>query len=231
MDRRVFFSRGMAVCSHNPCRSTGRFKGPRFVFTTVTKKGFVLADEFSSAGPVVSGIAGRYASALFDLASEARQTAAVGKDLSRFDALVAGSADLSRLVKSPAFSSSDQVAAVSAVLTKARIGGLAGNFIRLVASKRRLFVIRDMVSAYHALADVRAGVVKADVVVAEKLSDKNRKAVLEALKGVTGKNVSISEKVDPSIIGGLIVKLGSRMVDSSVRTKLNSLKVAMKEAG
>jgi F-type H+-transporting ATPase subunit delta len=194
-------------------------------------KGLVLADDLSAAGPVVSGIAGRYASALFELASEARQTAAVGKDLLRFDALVAGSADLSRLVKSPAFTSGEQVAAVAGILTKAKIGGLAANFIKLVASKRRLFVVRDMVGAYHALADARAGVVKAEVVVAEKLSATNKKAVLDALKSVTGKNVSIAEKVDPSIIGGIIVKMGSRMVDSSVRTKLNSLKVAMKEAG
>jgi F-type H+-transporting ATPase subunit delta len=190
-----------------------------------------LADEVSVAGPIVSGIAGRYASALFDLASDARQTAAVGKDLSRFDAMVAGSDDLQRLVKSPVFSADEQVNAVSAVLDKAGIGGLAGNFIKLVASKRRLFAVRGMVSAYHALADARAGVVKAEVTVAEPLSSKNRQAVTEALRSVTGKTVSVVEKVDPSIIGGIIVKMGSRMVDSSVRTKLNSLKVAMKEAG
>jgi F-type H+-transporting ATPase subunit delta len=195
------------------------------------QKGLILADEFSDAGPIVSGIAGRYASALFDLANDARQTAAVGKDLSRFDALIAGSEDLQRLVKSPVFSAEEQVSAVSALLSKAGIGGLAGNFLKLVASKRRLFAVRGMVSAYHALADARAGVVKAEVIVAEKLSDKNRQAVTEALRSVTGKTVSIAEKVDPSIIGGIIVKMGSRMVDSSVRTKLNSLKVAMKEAG
>ncbi|MFM9974443.1 MAG: F0F1 ATP synthase subunit delta [Beijerinckiaceae bacterium] len=185
----------------------------------------------SAAGPIVSGIAGRYASALFDLASDARATASVAADLSRFDALVAGSDELLRLVKSPVFSADEQVRAVAAVMDKAKIGGLAANFIKLVASKRRLFAIRDMVSAYHALADARAGVVKAEVVVAEALSDKNRKAVVEALRGVTGKTVTVVEKVDPSIIGGIIVKMGSRMVDSSVRTKLNSLKVAMKEAG
>jgi F-type H+-transporting ATPase subunit delta len=190
-----------------------------------------LADDISATGPVVSGIAGRYASALFELASEAKQIVPVGKDLSRFDELVAGSADLAHLVKSPAFSADDQVKAVSAVLAKAKIGGIAGNFIKLVASKRRLFAVRDMVTAYHALADQKAGVVKAEVTVASALSDKNRKAVVEALNAVTGKKVSITEKVDTSLIGGIIVKMGSRMVDSSVRTKLNSLKIAMKEAG
>jgi F-type H+-transporting ATPase subunit delta len=196
-----------------------------------TEKGLALADDIAASGPVVSGIAGRYASALFELASDAKQIPAVGKDLARFDALIAGSADLEHLVRSPAFTADQQVGAVEAVLAKAKITGLAANFIKLVASKRRLFAIRGMVTAYHALADQRAGVVKAEVTVADKLSDKNRKAVVEALRSVTGKNVSISEKVDPSLIGGIIVKMGSRMVDSSVRTKLNSLKIAMKEAG
>lgn len=189
-----------------------------------------MADDISESGPVVTGIAGRYASALFELASDAKQLPAVGADLARFGALIAGSEDLARLVKSPAFTAEDQVAAVTALLARAKIGGLAGNFIKLVASKRRLFALESMIAAYGALADRRAGVVKAEVTVAQPLSDKNRKAVSEALDAVTGKKVSIAEKVDPAIIGGIVVKLGSRMVDSSVRTKLNSLKVAMKEA-
>jgi F-type H+-transporting ATPase subunit delta len=190
-----------------------------------------VSDDASSAGSIVSGLAGRYASALYELASDAGKVSAVGKDLSRFDALVAGSSDLNRMVSSPAYSSDDQVAGVSAIMAAAKISGIAANFIQLVASKRRLFAVRDMVAAYHAIADQKAGVAKAEVTVAEKLSDKNRKAVTDALKGVIGKNVSIVEKVDPSIIGGIVVKVGSRMIDSSVRTKLNSLKVAMKEAG
>ena len=186
----------------------------------------------SSSSPIISGIAGRYASALFELADEAKQIEAVGKNLSRFDALVAGSADLYRLIKSPSFTANEQVSAVTALLSKAKIDGLAANFIKLVASKRRLFVIRGMVAAYKALADQKAGVVTAEVTVAEKLSDKNLKAVVDTLKDVTGKkNINVAEKIDASIIGGIIVKMGSRMIDSSVRTKLNSLKVAMKEAG
>ncbi len=189
-----------------------------------------MADDISAAGPVVSGIAGRYAPALFDLASEARQVPAVRSDLARFGALIAGSADLQRLVKSPAYGAGEQTAAVTAILDRAKIGGLAANFVKLVAAKRRLFAVEGMIAAFDALADARAGGVKAEVTVAEALSDKNRKAVSEALAAVTGKKVSVAEKVDPSIIGGIIVKLGSRMVDSSVRTKLNSLKIAMKEA-
>ena len=191
-----------------------------------------MAADMSSSGPIISGIAGRYASALFELADEARQIDPVGKNLLRFDALVAGSADLTRLIKSPSFTADEQVSGVTALLSKAKIDGLAGNFIKLVASKRRLFVVRDMVAAYKTLADQKAGVVKAEVTVAEKLSDKNLRAVVETLKDVTGKkNINIAEKIDASIIGGIIVKMGSRMIDSSVRTKLNSLKVAMKEAG
>ncbi len=178
----------------------------------------------------MSGIAGRYASALFELAADAKQIPAVRADLERFGAMIAGSEDLQRLVKSPAYGAEEQVAAVSALLARAKIGGLAANFVKLVASKRRLFAIEGMIAAYGALADARAGVVKAEVTVAQPLSDKNRKAVAEALNAVTGKQVAVAEKVDPAIIGGIIVKLGSRMVDSSVRTKLNSLKIAMKEA-
>ena len=182
-------------------------------------------------GPIVSGIAGRYASALFELANEAGQIDAVQADLRRFDAMIAESADLMRLVRSPVFTADEQEAGVTAILDKAGISGLAANFIKLLASKRRLFVVRDTVKAFATLADAKKGVARAEVTVAEALSDKNRKALAEALKVTTGKSVEISEKVDPAIIGGIVVKLGSRMVDSSVRTKLNSLKVAMKEVG
>jgi F-type H+-transporting ATPase subunit delta len=189
-----------------------------------------LADAAPESGPIVSGIAGRYASALFELAADAQRIPAVRADLERFGAMIAESADLRRLVKSPAYTAGEQVSAVSALLEKAAIGGLAANFIKLVASKRRLFAVEGMITAFAAMADARAGVVKAEVTVAEPLSDRNRQAVSDALNAVTGKTVSFKEKVDPGIIGGLIVKMGSRMVDSSVRTKLNSLKIAMKEA-
>lgn len=182
-------------------------------------------------GPIVSGIAGRYASALFDLANDAGEIDAVSGDLGRFDRMVAESADLESLVRNPVFTADEQLAGVTAVLEKAGIGGLAANFIKLLAAKRRLFVVRDTVRAFAALADAKKGVARAEVTVAEPLSEKNRKAVTEALKGTIGKAVEISEKVDPAIIGGIIVKLGSRMVDASVRTRLNSLKVAMKEVG
>lgn len=183
-------------------------------------------------GPIVSGIAGRYASALFDLAEEAGSTDKVRADLASFSALLAGSDDLQRLVKNPVFTAGEQTAAITAVLDKAKVGGLAGNFLKLVASKRRLFAVEGMIRAFGALVDRKNGVVAAEVTVPMALNDKNRAAVLDALKGVTGgKSVSLTEKIDPSIIGGLIVKVGSRMVDASLKTKLNSIKLAMKEVG
>ncbi len=181
----------------------------------------------AGTGPVVSGIAGRYASALFELAGEQGQIDAIGKDLARFDGLISDSNDLAYLVKSPLIKAEDQVQALGAVLAKAGITGAAANFIKLVASKRRLFALRGMVKAYQALFDAKKGVVRAEVSSALPLSAAERASVKQALDQSTGKDVQMSEKVDPALIGGLVVKLGSRMVDASVRTKLNSIKFAM----
>ncbi|MEA2954411.1 MAG: F-type H+-transporting ATPase subunit delta [Alphaproteobacteria bacterium] len=179
--------------------------------------------------PIISGMAGRYANALFELALEQKSIDAVKADLERFDALVAGSPDLTRLVRSPVFTAEEQAKALSAILEKAGIGGLAAKFLKLVASNRRLFAARDMVRAFRALVAAHKGEATAQVTVAEKLGDKHLDALKAALKGVTGKDVDLDVKIDPAIIGGLIVKLGSRMVDTSLKTKLNSIKHVMKE--
>ncbi|HKA70606.1 MAG TPA: F0F1 ATP synthase subunit delta [Xanthobacteraceae bacterium] len=180
--------------------------------------------------PITSGMAGRYATALFELALEQKAIDAVRNDLDRFDAMLAESEDLRRLVRSPVFTAEEQSKALGAVLAKADIAGLAANFLQLVARNRRLFAVRDMVKAYRALVARHKGEVTAQVKVAEKLSDAHLAALSDALKSVTKQNVRIDLEVDPAIIGGLVVKLGSRMVDSSLRTKLNSIKLAMKEA-
>ncbi|HZP76952.1 MAG TPA: F0F1 ATP synthase subunit delta [Pseudolabrys sp.] len=181
--------------------------------------------------PIVSGMAGRYAAALFDLALEQKSVDAIKSDIERFDALIAGSPDLARLVRSPVFGAEEQGKALAAVLDKAGISGIAGNFLKLVASNRRLFAVRDMIKAFRALVARHKGEVTAQVTVAETLNDNNLAALKSALKSVTGgKDIDLNVKVDPAIIGGLIVKVGSRMVDSSLRTKLNSIKFAMKEA-
>ena len=179
----------------------------------------------------ISGMAGRYATALFELALENKAVDAVKKDLDQFHALIADSADLNRLVRSPVFNADEQLKALSAVLAKAGIGGLAANFLRVITTNRRLFAVRDMIRGYRALVARHKGEVTAHVTVAEKLSDTHLDTLKSTLKTVTsGKDIDLDVKIDPAVIGGLIVKVGSRMVDSSLRTKLNSIKLAMKEA-
>jgi len=181
---------------------------------------------------IVSGVAGRYASALFSLAQDQRQTDAVADSLARFDALIAESPDLQRLVRSPVFSAADQQKALDAIMAEAAISGIAANFIRLVTSKRRLFFIREMIADYRKLNDARRGVTRADVTSATALTDAHIAALKESLRAATGgREVDLNTKVDPSIIGGLVVKLGSRMVDGSLKTKLNAIRLAMKEVG
>ena len=184
----------------------------------------------SQTGTVVSGVAGRYASALFDLAREQRAIDAVAADLDRFDALLRESPDLQRLVKSPVFTAEEQERAVGTILERTGIGGFAGNFIRLVASKRRLFALPDMIRAYRRLVSDAKGIVQAQVVVAERPSDAVMNDITAALREVAKAEVALDVKVDPSLIGGLIVKIGSRMVDASVRTKLNSIRLSLNEA-
>jgi F-type H+-transporting ATPase subunit delta len=181
--------------------------------------------------PSVSGVSGRYATALFELARDEKSIDAVKTDLDRFDALLGESADLNRLVRSPVFSADAQSRALGAVLDKAGISGISANFLKVLTANRRLFAVREVIRAFRALVAKFKGEVSAEVTVAETLSDRNLDALKAGLKSVTGKDVTLNVKVDPSIIGGLVVKLGSRMVDSSLRTKLNSIKHAMKEAG
>jgi F-type H+-transporting ATPase subunit delta len=180
----------------------------------------------------VSGMAGRYARALFELALDAKSVDAVKTDLDNFDALISESPDMLRLVRSPVFGAEEQGRALAAVLAKASIGGLAAKFLQLVTVNRRLFSVRDMIRDFRKLVAKWKGEVSAEVTVAEKLSDTHLEALKTALKSITGeKTVDLNVKIDPAIIGGLTVKLGSRMVDSSLRTKLNAIKHAMKEAG
>jgi len=181
--------------------------------------------------PTVSGVAGRYATALFELARDERSVDTVKADLDRFDAMVAQSTDLARLVRSPVFSAEEQLKALSAILDAAGLSGTAAKFLKVLTVNRRLFSVRDVIKTYGLLVANFKGEATADVTVAEPLSDKNLDALKTALKSVTGQDVSLNVKIDPAIIGGLIVKVGSRMVDSSLRTKLNSIKNAMKEAG
>jgi len=179
----------------------------------------------------VEGMPGRYATALFELALSEGSLDAVGSDLDRFAALVAESPDLARVVRSPVFTPEEQSRAVAAVLGAANITGLAANFISLAARNRRLFAIGDMISAYRKLVAAHRGEETAQVTSAEPLSEDQVNRIKQALKASVGRDVQIDTKVEPGILGGLIVKVGSRMIDGSLRTKLQNLRIAMKEVG
>ena len=181
---------------------------------------------------IVSGAAGRYARALFELALDAKSVDAVKADIEKFAAMIAESADLNRLVRSPVFGAEERRRALAAVLAKAEIGGLTANFLMFVTANRRLFAVGETIRDFRKLVARWKGEVTAEVTAAEALSDAHLEAIKSTLKSITGeKSVDLHVKIDPAIIGGLTVKLGSRMVDSSLRTKLNAIKHAMKEAG
>ncbi len=185
----------------------------------------------AGAEPIVAGVAGRYATALFELALEAKALDQIEADLDAFQAMLDDSEDLRRLVRSPVFSAEDQERALSALLKKIDMGTLTANFLGLIARNRRLFAVGDMIRAFRALAAQHRGEVSAEVASAVKLSSSQLTALRTALKASIGQDVQITTRVDPSLLGGLVVKVGSRMIDSSLRTKLNNLRVAMREVG
>ena len=176
----------------------------------------------------VSGVPGRYASALFELAAEENSADAVSQQLSAFGAAITGSEDLTRLVRSPVFSSADQIAAIDGIAAHVGVSGSTLNFLKLVARNRRLSALPDIIKAYATLLAFSRGEVAGEVTSAEALTDAQLSDLKAALKSSLGRDVAISTKVDSSILGGLIVKVGSRMMDNSLKTKLQNLKVAMK---
>lgn len=180
---------------------------------------------------IVEGVAGRYASALFDLANETSKTSDVEGDLVKFQELLDESPDLLRVVRSPVIGSGDQSRAIAAVLNKVGIGGLTANFLKLVTANRRLFVIQDIIKVYRALSAKARGEITAEVTSAFALNDGQVTALKEMLKASVGKDVTLQQRVDPSLLGGLVVKVGSRMIDSSLKTKLQNMKVALSGGG
>jgi F-type H+-transporting ATPase subunit delta len=190
-------------------------------------KAFRVASEVETS----SGVAGRYATALFELALEEKALEQVETDLNRFNQALDAFEDLLRLVKSPVFSAEEQGRALAAILEKIKIEGLTRNFLLLIAKNRRLFAASDMIRAFRAMLARHRGETSATVTAASKLTETQVTALKQALKAALGKDVMLEERVDASLLGGLVVKVGSRMIDSSLRTRLNSLKVAMKEVG
>ena len=178
-----------------------------------------------------SAIGERYAASLFELAAEDNAVAQVEADLSAFESLLAESDDLKRLISSPVFSADDQARAISAIVSRAGIGGLAANFLRVVAKNRRLFALPAIIKAFRRIAAEHRGEIAVDVTSAHALSPDQQAELRQTLRGVAGKDVSLKVDVDPSLLGGLVVRMGSRQIDTSLKTKLNSLKLALKEVG
>jgi F-type H+-transporting ATPase subunit delta len=180
---------------------------------------------------MTSGVAGRYASALFDLAREQNELDKVDQDLSKVQAMLDQSTDLKRLVNSPAFAAEDQQRALKAVMDWAAVGATTNNFLSVVARNRRLFAAEDMIKSFRQQLALHRGEMAAEVQSATPLNDEQLAALKEKLKSSFGKDVLLNTKVDPSLLGGLVVKVGSRMFDSSLRTKLMNLKVVLKGTG
>jgi F-type H+-transporting ATPase subunit delta len=185
----------------------------------------------AARGTGPGGLAARYAAALFELADEKKQLDEVAADLASLKKAIAESGDLTRLIRSPVLSRAEQSRALAAVLEKAGMSELVRRFVGLVAQNRRLFVLPDMIDAYLSQLAERRGEVTAEVVSAHPLSDAQRDAVAQALRKAVGGKVAVDARVDPALIGGLVVKVGSRLIDSSLRTKLQRLQHAMKGVG
>lgn len=179
----------------------------------------------------ISGVASRYAQSLFDIAVDAGSVEEIERQLGEFEGMMRESADLRRLITSPVFSTSEQVSAISAIVEKAGVGGVFANFLKVVASNRRLFALPGMIEAFREISAAHRGVVTAQVTSAFALTDAQQEELKATLKDVAGKDVEVDVTVDPSLLGGLIVKIGSRQIDTSLRTKLSSMKLALKEVG
>ncbi len=180
---------------------------------------------------MTSGVAGRYASALFELAKDAGTLDAVYADLAALKTLIAESADLAKLVNSPLFSGEEQGAGMAAILDKAGANTLTKNFIGVVARNRRLFAINDMIDAFRLMLADHRGETTAEVISAQPLSPEQADALRETLTRELRSDVQIESTVDESLLGGLVVRVGSRMIDNSLRTKLSNLQLAMKGVG
>ncbi len=176
-------------------------------------------------------IAGRYASALFDLAEEQKALDQVADDLRGLRDMVAASPDLRRLVRSPVLTRAEQARGIMALAEKAGMADLTRRFLGVVADNRRLFVLPAIIESYLAALAARRGETTAQVMAAAPLGEKHLQALTEALKAMIGGKVTVDVKVDPDLLGGMVVQVGSRLIDSSLRTKLQQLKLAMKGVG
>jgi len=185
----------------------------------------------SEPASISTGIAGRYASAVFSLVKEDNALSALEADIDALDAAMSDSADFRTLITSPLYTRDQQEAAIGALAAKMGLGATMANNLRLMASKRRLFVLPQLVTALRGLIAAEKGEVTAEITAAAPLSDAQQADLAATLKKAVGKDVKIKLSVDPRLIGGLVVKVGSQMIDTSIRAKLNALQNTMKEVG
>ena len=182
-----------------------------------------MADEAHN-----SGIAGRYATAIFDLAVETGALDAVASDFATLKRMMAESADLTRLVRAPVFGADEQKKGMQALLDQMGANQLTQRFIALLAAKRRLFVLKQIISAFEAMVARQKGEIRAEVISARPLKDGEIEEIKSVLKAKLDRDPLIETHVDPTLLGGLIVKIGSKMIDSSLRTKLDGMRTAMR---
>ena len=178
-----------------------------------------------------TGLAGRYAKALFELAESENVLDQVAADLRGLAAMLEGSADFTRMVRSPVITRSQQGAAMAAILEAAEAAPLTRKFAGVVATNRRLFALPEIIEGYLAILAGRRGEVTAEVASATPLTDRQQADILAALENTLAGRVTIKASVDPEMMGGLVVRVGSRLVDSSLRTKLNQMGIAMRGSG
>ena len=184
--------------------------------------------QLSASTAAMSGVASRYATALFDLAKEEGQLDDVARDLDTLQSLIGESADLKRFIANPVVSRDAQGQAIRAVAEKAGLSSMTTKFLGVLAQQRRLVVLSDVVRAYRdALADHR-GELKAEIVSAAPLSDEQLETVKAAIGRYAGRAVNVETDVDPELLGGLVVRVGSRMLDASLKTKLQQLEQSMR---
>ena len=187
--------------------------------------------DVSEPASISLGIASRYASALFDLAREGNALKALEADIAGLSDALAASDDLRAVIASPVVSREDQGRVIAAIGTKLGLSTLTANTLALMSDKRRLFVLPQLLAALAEKIATEKGEVTAEVTAARALSAAQTKKLAETLKASVGKTVKLKTTVDESLIGGLVVKLGSTMIDTSVKAKLAALQNAMKEVG
>jgi F-type H+-transporting ATPase subunit delta len=182
----------------------------------------------ASEEPVVSGLAGRYATAVFELAQEEKSVDALARDFSALKGMIAESPDLALFVRAPVFSRDEHKTGMDALLRRMEASPLTVRFVLTLAEKRRLYALADIIRAFETMLARQRGEVDAEVTSARPLNDAQVLELKRTLKAKLGRDARLETKVDPTLLGGLIVKVGSRMIDSSLRTKLEGLRAAMR---